>query len=265
MRPRARCVYTLRVESLQGRVALITGGGRGIGEAVARRFAREGLRVAVMGRSEADLARVASSLGGLAAPCDITDGAALEAAVARVESELGPVDVLVNNAGLAESLAFERTDDAAWERAMSLNVTAPFRLCRRLLPAMAKRRWGRVINVASNAGLRGYSYTAAYCASKHALVGLTRALAVEFARSGVTVNAVCPGFVDTDMTSRSVERITATTKRSADEARAALEALSPQKRLMTVDEVAHAVCSLVPHEARGIHGQCIAIDGGQTA
>lgn len=130
---------------------------------------------------------------------------------------------------------------------------------------MAKRRWGRVVNVASNAGLRGYAYTAAYCASKHALVGLTRSLAVEYARSGVTINAVCPGFVDTDMAARSVERISATTKRSADDARAALEALSPQRRLMTADEVAHAVWSLLPHEARGIHGQCIAIDGGQTA
>lgn len=258
-------MYTARVESLHGRVALVTGGGRGIGEAVARRLARDGLRVAVMGRSVDELTRVAAEITGFAAPCDVTDPTALDAAVARVESDFGPVDVLVNNAGLAESLPFERTDDAAWERAMALNVTAPFRLCRRLVPAMAKRRWGRVVNVASNAGLRGYAYTAAYCASKHALVGLTRALAVEFARSGVTVNAVCPGFVDTDMAARSVERIAATTKRSADDARAALEALSPQRRLMTVDEVAHAVAALLPHEARGIHGQCIALDGGQTA
>ena len=183
----------------------------------------------------------------------------------RVEATLGPVDVLVNNAGLAESVPFERTTDAVWERAMALNVTAPFRLCRRLVPAMAARGWGRVVNVASNAGLRGYAYTAAYCASKHALVGLTRAVAVEYARSGVTVNAVCPGFVDTDMAARSVERIASSTKRTHDQARAALEALSPQKRLMTVDEVAHAVWSLIPHEARGIHGQAIALDGGQTA
>ena len=258
-------MYTTRVESLHGRVALVTGGGRGIGEAVARRLAREGLRVAVMGRSLDELTRVAKELDGFAAQCDVTDAGALEAAVSLVESSLGPIEVLVNNAGLAESLPFERTDDAAWERAMALNVTAPFRLSRRLIPAMAKRRWGRVVNVASNAGLRGYAYTAAYCASKHALVGLTRSLAVEYARSGVTINAVCPGFVDTDMAARSVERISATTKRGADDARAALEALSPQRRLMTADEVAHAVWSLLPHEARGIHGQCIAIDGGQTA
>jgi NAD(P)-dependent dehydrogenase (short-subunit alcohol dehydrogenase family) len=130
---------------------------------------------------------------------------------------------------------------------------------------MAKRGWGRVVNVASNAGLRGYAYTSAYCASKHAVVGLTRALAVEVARTGVTVNAVCPGFVDTEMSTRAAENIARTTKRDADAARAALEALSPQRRLMTADEVAHVVWSLIPHDARGIHGQCIALDGGQTA
>lgn len=253
------------VNHVQGRVALVTGGGRGIGEAIAHRLAREGLRVAVLGRSEEELTRVAGAVQGLAVPCDLTDEAALETAVQRVEAALGPVEVLVNNAGLAESVPFDRTTDAVWERAMALNVTAPFRLCRRLVPAMAARGWGRVVNVASNAGLRGYAYTAAYCASKHALVGLTRAVAVEYARSGVTVNAVCPGFVDTDMAARSVERIASSTKRSADQARAALEALSPQRRLMTVDEVAHAVWSLIPHEARGIHGQAIALDGGQTA
>ncbi|MFO0607101.1 MAG: SDR family oxidoreductase [Polyangiales bacterium] len=247
------------------RVALVTGGGKGIGEAVARRLAREGLRVAVVGRSLPELERVAGDIGGFATACDLTDATATDAALAAVEGALGRVDVLVNNAGLAESVPFEKTTDAVWERAMALNVTAPMRLCRALVPAMAKRGWGRVVNVASNAGLRGYAYTAAYCASKHALVGLTRALAVEYAARGVTVNAVCPGFVDTEMSARSVAKISSATKRTADEARAALEALSPQRRLMTVEEVAHAVWSLVPHEARGIHGQCIALDGGQTA
>lgn len=249
----------------RNKVALVTGGGRGIGEAVARRLAREGLRVAVLGRSPADLDRVARDVAGLAVPCDVTDPAALDAALARVADALGPVDVLVNNAGLADSAPLERTDDAMWSRTMALNLDAPFRLCRALMPSMAKRGWGRVVNVASNAGLRGYAYTSAYCASKHAVVGLTRALAVEFARTGVTVNAVCPGFVDTAMSARSVERITASTGRAETEARAFLEALSPQKRLMTVEEVAHAVWSLVPHEARGVHGQAIALDGGQTA
>ncbi len=251
--------------NLEGRIALVTGGGRGIGEAIARRLAREGLRVAVTGRSAGDLTRVADEVGGFAAPCDVTDPAALDEALRAVERALGPVDVLVNNAGLAESAALERTADDVWARTMELNVTAPFRLCRALVPAMAARGFGRVVNVASNAGLRGYAYTSAYCASKHALVGLTRALAVEYARTGVTVNAVCPGFVDTDMAARSVERITAATRRDAASARAALEALSPQRRLMTADEVAHAVWSLLPHEARGLNGVALALDGGQTA
>lgn len=250
---------------LRGRVALVTGGGRGIGAAVARRLAREGLRVAVCGRSEHELAEVAREIDGVALVVDLLDRAAVAALPARVEAALGPVDVLVNNAGLADSVSLERTDDATWDRAMALNVTVPFALCRALVPAMARRDYGRVITVASNAGLRGYAYTSAYCASKHAVVGLTRALAVEFARSPVTINAVCPGFVDTEMSDRAVANIVKTTGRDEAVARGALAALSPQRRLMTVDEVAHAVWSLVPHEARGIHGQCIALDGGQTA
>lgn len=262
----APCVYTTSpVTDPTPKVALVTGGGRGIGEAIARRLAREGLRVAVTGRSPAELERVARDIQGLPFAFDVTDAAAADAALSAIEAAMGPVDVLVNNAGLAESASLERTSDAVWERTMALNVTAPFRLTRALLPGMAARGWGRVVHVASNAGLRGYAYSSAYCASKHALVGLTRALAVEYARSGVTINAVCPGFVDTDMAARAIDRIQAASKREASAARAALEAMSPQRRLMTADEVAHLVWSLIPHEARGIHGQTIALDGGQTA
>ena len=236
---------------VQGRVALVTGGGRGIGEAIAHRLAREGLRVAVLGRSEEELARVAEAVQGLAVPCDLTDEAALEAAVQRVEATLGPVDVLVNNAGLAESVPFERTTDAVWERAMALNVTAPFRLCRRLVPSMAARGWGRVVNVASNAGLRGYAYTAAYCASKHALVGLTRAVAVEYARSGVTVNAVCPGFVDTDITRRAAAAIAARGKTTADAALQRMGAQNRIGRMHSPEEVAAAVAQLLRDRPAG--------------
>ncbi len=248
----------------RGRVALVTGASRGIGEAVARRLSREGLRVALMGRDQRSLDQLAAALSTRAFACDLTDQTAVAEQLASVERELGPVDVLVNNAGVAESAPLELTDDALIERTFAVNVWPVMRLCRALVPAMAKRGWGRVINVASNAGLTGYAYTSAYCASKHAVVGFTRALAAELARSGVTVNAVCPGFVDTEMTVKAVERIVAKTGRSADDARRALEAQSPQRRLMTVDEVAHAVFALVPHEARGIHGQAIALDGGQV-
>jgi NAD(P)-dependent dehydrogenase (short-subunit alcohol dehydrogenase family) len=150
------------------------------------------------------------------------------------------------------------------ERIFAVNVWPVMRLCRALVPGMVERGWGRVINVASNAGLTGYAYSSAYCASKHAVVGWTRALAVEFARTGVTINAICPGFVDTEMTVATVERIVKKTGRSAEQVRTALESQSPQRRLMTVDEVAHAVFMLVPHEARGVNGQAIALDGGQV-
>ena len=248
----------------RGRAALVTGASRGIGEAIARRLAREGMKVALFGRDRAALERLASELQTRCYPCDLQAPGEVDAALARVTDELGPVDVLVNNAGVAESAPLATTDDAMIERTFAVNVWPVLRLSRACVPSMIERGWGRVINVASNAGLTGYAYTSAYCASKHAVVGFTRALAAEIARTGVTVNAICPGFVDTEMTAKAIERIVAKTGRSAEDARRALESQSPQRRLMTVDEVAHAVWALVPHEARGIHGQAIALDGGQV-
>ena len=243
---------------LAGKRALVTGGGRGIGAAIARALAAAGARVLVCGRNKPDLDAVAGEIGGVAQRVDLTDRAATDAMVA----DAGRVDVLVNNAGVAESAPLDRTDDAMWDRILELDVTAAFRVTRALAPAMVKAGFGRIINVASNAGVSGYGYSVAYCAAKHAMVGMTRALAIDLARTGVTINALCPGWVETQMADEAVTRIAAKTGRSLDEARAQLAQMSPQRRLITPEEVAHAALMLCGHGARGIHGQTIVIDGG---
>lgn len=243
---------------LAGKVALVTGGGRGIGAAIARSLAGAGARVIVCGRTLPDLEAIAREIGGTALRLDVTDRAHTDAVLATV----GPVDVLVNNAGAAESASLEKTTDALWDRIMELDATAPFRITRALVPAMVKRGWGRVINIASNAGVSGYGYTAAYCAAKHAMVGMTRALAIDLARTGVTINALCPGWVETQMVEEAVARIAEKTGRSLEEARTSLASMSPQRRMIQPDEVAHAALMLCAHAARGIHGQTLVIDGG---
>jgi len=249
--------------SLGGKLALVTGGGRGIGAAIARRLAADGARVVVTGRSERELDGIAGELGGVALRCDLADRADTDRMLAQLR-DLGRVDVLVNNAGIAESAPLEKTDDAMWDRLLELNATAPYRLCRALAPAMVAAGWGRIVNLASNAGVSGYGYTSAYCASKHAMVGFTRALAVDLARTGVTINAVCPGWVETKMAHDAVARIVAKTGRSEADARGTLEAMSPQHRMIQPEEVAHVVAMLCEPDARGVHGQAILIDGGQV-
>jgi 3-hydroxybutyrate dehydrogenase len=243
---------------LEGKLALVTGGGRGIGAAIARALAGAGARVIVCGRNKADLDVVAKEIGGVALKVDLLDRKATDAAAIAA----GHVDVLVNNAGIAESAALDRTTDELWDKIVELDATVPFRLTRAVVPGMIKAGWGRVINVASNAGVSGYGYSAAYCAAKHAMVGWTRALAIDLARTGVTINALCPGWVETAMAEEAVTRIAAKTGRSAEEARTSLASMSPQRRMITPEEVAHAALALIPHEARGIHGQTIVIDGG---
>lgn len=249
---------------LRGRTALVTGGGRGIGRAIALRLARAGARVVVAGRTVSELEEVAGLTGGIALRWDLASRGALGAGLAELGRRDLAIEVLVNNAGVADSAPYDRTTDEAWDRAMALNATAPFALCRALVPRMVAAGFGRVVNVASDAGLTGYAYTAAYSASKHALVGLTRALAMEVARSDVTVNAVCPGWTDTALATAAAVRIAEKTGRSAADARRALEEMSPQRRMVAPEEVACVVAMLCEPEARSIHGQAIAIDGGQV-
>ena len=252
------------MSSLSGRVALVTGGSRGIGAAIAKRLAQEGMKVAIVGRSRPDLERVAREIHATAIVSDVSERGSAEAILAGVKATLGDVDVLVPNAGIDASQKLEQTTDDIWDRIMTTNVGSVFSLCRAAIPGMIARGRGRVVVVASTAGLVGYAYSAAYCASKHAAVGLVRAIAAEIARTPVTINAVCPGFVETSMSDRAIERIADKTGLPPEGARSALAKFSPQHRLITPEEVAHAVVALLPESARGIHGQAIAINGGGT-
>jgi NAD(P)-dependent dehydrogenase (short-subunit alcohol dehydrogenase family) len=258
---------TLTGAALAGRVAVVTGGGRGIGAAVVRELAALGAAVAVSARTEAEIEAVAEELraGGhraLAVRCDVTDEAGVAALRRTVEAELGPVDVLVNNAGIASSATVARTTLEEWNRIFAINATGTFLCTRELLPGMMERGWGRVVNVASIAGLTGDRYMAAYAASKHAVMGLTRCAAAEAATKGVTVNAVCPGYVDTPMTDQSVARMVEMTGMVASRAREYLAKTSPQGRLIAPEEVAHAVASLCHPRAGAINGEALLVDGG---
>lgn len=252
---------------LENRGAVVTGGGRGIGAAVARALAEAGARVVVSSRSADQLERVAERLRqdgyeAWAVTCDVTDPTQVDSLRRESTSRLGAVDILVNNAGIATSAPLKAITLEEWERVMAVNVTGPFLCTQAFLPAMLEAGWGRVVNIASVAGRVGQPYIAAYCASKHALVGLTRAVAAEVAAKGVTVNAVCPGYADTPMTDASVANIAGKTSLSEAEARRYLEKLSPQGRLVEPEEVAHLVVSLCAPRAKGITGQALVLDGG---
>jgi NAD(P)-dependent dehydrogenase (short-subunit alcohol dehydrogenase family) len=246
----------------QDRVALVTGAGRGIGRVVARRLSREGLRVALLARHPAELDETAAGCAGpaLAVPADVTDPEQIETAYATVEQRWGPVEVLVAGAGAGHSARLDRTTDADWQRMLEVNLTAPFRCIRRAVPAMRAAGWGRVVVIASSAARVGEPYVAAYTASKHGVLGLVRSAAAELARTGVTVNAVCPAYVDTPMTDATVATIASTTGRTPEEARQVLERKQPIGRLIRPDEVADAVWFCVSSAA--VTGQAINVDGG---
>lgn len=259
---------TERTVPLSGRHALVTGASRGIGAAIAAALAAEGARVSLIGRDVARLDRVAAELGGsdraVAIAADVTEAASVREAFATARKRLGPVHILVNNAGQAASAKFTDTDEALWNRLLGVNLTGPYLCTREAIPDMLQAGFGRVVNIASIAGLRGASYISAYAASKHAVIGLTRSLALEYATRNITVNAVCPGYTDTDMVKQAIGNIRAKTGRSESEALAALTATNPQRRLITPAEVSNAVLWLCCPGSESVTGQSIVIAGGEV-
>ncbi|HZQ06843.1 MAG TPA: SDR family NAD(P)-dependent oxidoreductase [Anaerolineae bacterium] len=249
------------------RVAWVTGAGKGIGEAIALALGTRGLKVAVSSRTRSDVERVArvirdNSGESFAVVCDVTKPHEIHQAVAQIQKELGAISILVNNAGIGGSHKFLGHDDALWHRIIDTNLNSVYYVTKAVAPQMVEAKWGRIINIASISSKVGSKYTAAYTASKHGVLGLTRVLAIELAPYNITVNAICPAYVDTPMTDGTVANMTARTKMSEEEAREFLAKLSPQNRLITPEEVAHVALMLIDDEARGITGQAINVDGG---
>lgn len=251
---------------LHGAHALVTGGSRGIGLAVARRLLAEGCTVTLLGRDEARLQQAVQTLGGEAQglAADVADRAAVDGALVQARQRFGAVRIVVNNAGAAESASFARTSAALWQRMLEVNLTGAYHVTQAALPDLLAAPGARIVNVASTAALMGYAYVAAYVAAKHGLLGLTRALAVELAGKSITVNAVCPGYTETDLLASAVRNIVDRTGRSAAEAGAELARSNPQGRLIQPDEVAAAVAWLCSPAAASVTGQAIVIAGGEV-
>jgi len=243
------------------RHVVVTGGGRGIGAAVAQKFRELGDRVTVMARTRNEIEKLADEIGAYAVRTDVGDPASVEAAFMAA----GPVDVLVNNAGIARTSLVVKTDVRVWEEHLKVNLTGAFLCSLKVLPGMISRGKGRIINVSSICGLKGFSHMAAYCASKHGLIGFTRSLSAEVGDKGVTVNAVCPGWVDTPLTHMAAQNIADKSSSSVEDVLNAFKAKHPQNRLFTPQEVSEVIAFLASDGAGGINGQTVAIDGGELA
>jgi NAD(P)-dependent dehydrogenase (short-subunit alcohol dehydrogenase family) len=253
-------------QRLAGRHALVTGGGRGIGAAIAAALAGAGARVTLLGRGAAELEGLAALLpgGALAIAADVTRPDQVGRAFAQARAAAGEISILVNNAGRARSRPLAKSDEEFWREMIEVNLSGAYHCTRAALPAMLAANWGRIVSVSSTAGLRGYAYCTAYCAAKHGVVGLTRALALEVAKTGVTVNAVCPGYTDTGIVRDAIRNISEKTARSEAEARESLVSFNPQQRLVQPAEVAGAVLWLCSPGSESMNGQSIAIAGGEV-
>jgi 3-hydroxybutyrate dehydrogenase len=246
--------------SLDGKAAFVTGGGSGVGAVIATELAAAGVKVTICGRRRAPLDAVAAKHPNITAVvADITDEIAISTAIAKAAP-----DIVVANAGASESAPFAKTDLAAFERMMTVNLTGTFLTLREGIKAMQSKPWGRLIAIASTAGIKGYPYVAPYAAAKHGVVGMVKSVALEVARKGITVNAICPGFLDTEMTERSIANIVEKTGRSPEEARASLEATNPMHRLVPPKDVACAVLWLCSEGSDMVTGQSISVSGGET-
>lgn len=254
--------------SLAGLHAVVTGGGSGIGAATAQALAQAGARITLMGRDTERLHTQRAKLAAFAdvdcVTVDVTREASVDTAFAEAAKRFGAVDILVNNAGQAQAAPFMKTDATLWQRLLDVNLTGAFYCTKAVLPAMVEKASGRIVNVASTAGQIGYPYVAAYCAAKHGVIGLTRALALEVATKGITVNAVCPGYTETELLDSALAQVVSKTGRNIDDARAALQSLNPQQRFVRPEEVAQAIVWLASTASASVTGQSISISGGEV-